>query len=272
LKIRIALIGNPNVGKSVVFNNLTGMKQHTGNWPGKTVEVKEGSYNYKGHEYEVIDLPGVYSLSALSDDEEVAREFLIDHRPDVVVDILNASQLERNLYLTLLLIEMQLNLVVVLNMHDVVESRGDHIDTDALSQRLGVPVVVTTATRKIGMDELRDAILQATPEGLLDNDEVESVHSAPHSVGEPNNIDHLHYHPKHHHHGEYERLSPPSIEYGPDIESKLKEIVGILEEEKELLDRFPPRWLALRILERDDEILLMIQNPAIRDRVLEVSI
>ena len=122
----MALIGNPNVGKSVIFNNLTGLKQHTGNWPGKTVEVKEGSYVYKGYEFEIVDLPGVYSLSALSEDEEVAREYLIDHRPDVVVDILNASQLERNLYLTLLLIEMQLNLVVVLNMYDVVESRRSH--------------------------------------------------------------------------------------------------------------------------------------------------
>jgi ferrous iron transport protein B len=260
------------VGKSVVFNNLTGLKQHTGNWPGKTVEVKEGSFEFKGFGFEVTDLPGVYSLSALSDDEAVAREYLIDHRPDVVIDILNASQLERNLYLTLLLIEMQLNLVIVLNMYDVVESRGDHIDVEALSKKLGVPIVVSTATKKIGMDELREAILQATPEELLDNNDVESRHTAPHSVGEPNDDDHLHYHPKHHHHGEYERLHPPSIKYGLDIETKLKEIVGILEEEKELLDRFPPRWLALRILERDDEILLMIQNPAIREQVLEVSL
>ncbi|MFX0056107.1 MAG: FeoB small GTPase domain-containing protein [Candidatus Hermodarchaeota archaeon] len=270
--MKIALIGNPNVGKSVIFNNLTGMKQHTGNWPGKTVEVKEGFYDYKGYEFEVIDLPGVYSLSALADDEEVAREFLIDHRPDVVVDILNASQLERNLYLTLLLIEMQVNLVIVLNMFDVVQSRGDNIDIDLLSQRLGVPVVVTTATKKAGMDELREAILKALPEGLLGDRKGDVLHSAPHSVGEPNNDDHLHYHPIHHHHGDYERLRPPSIKYGPDIEIKLKEIVGILEDEKELLDRFPPRWLALRILERDDEILLMIQNPSIRERVLEVSI
>lgn len=272
MKMRIALIGNPNVGKSVIFNNLTGMKQHTGNWPGKTVEVKEGHYDYEGIEFEVIDLPGVYSLSTLTDDEEVAREYLIDHRPDVVVDILNASQLERNLYLTLLLIEMQVNLVVILNMYDVVKSRGDNIDIDLLSQRLRAPVVATTATKKVGMDELREAILHALPEELLEDHKVETVHAAPHSVGEPNNNDHLHYHPIHHHHGEYERLRPPSIKYGPDIETKLKEIVAILEEEKELLDRFPPRWLALRILERDDEVLLMIQNPAIRERVLEVSL
>lgn len=273
MKIRIALIGNPNVGKSVVFNNLTGLKQHTGNWPGKTVEVKEGQYEYRGYEFEVTDLPGVYSLSALSDDEMVAREFLIDHRPDVVVDILNASQLERNLYLTLLLIEMQVNLVLVLNMHDVVESRGDRIDVDSLSRLLGVPIVVTTATKKLGMDELREAILQTVPDDLRNSSKTMESHTASHSVGEVNEVDdHLHYHPRHHHHGEYERLRPPSIKYGPNIEQKLKEIVGILEDEKELLDRFPPRWLALRILERDDEILLMIQNPVIRERVLEVSL
>jgi ferrous iron transport protein B len=268
----VALIGNPNVGKSVVFNNLTGMKQHTGNWPGKTVEKKEGYYEHKGYEFEVIDLPGVYSLSALSDDEQVAREYLIDHRPDVVVDIVNASQLERNLYLTLLLMEMQLNVVVALNMYDVVESRGDHIDVGNLSKRLRAPVVVTTATRKEGMEDLKEAILDSTPEGLLENSKYKEHHKVPHSPGEENGRDHLHYHPRYHHHGEYERLRPPAIKYNQNIESKLKEIVAILEEEKELLDRFPPRWLALRVLERDSEVLLMIQNPVIRERVLEVAL
>jgi Fe2+ transport system protein B len=268
----VALIGNPNVGKSVIFNNLTGLKQHTGNWPGKTVEKKEGYFQYKGYEFEVIDLPGVYSLSALSDDEQVAREFLIDHRPDVVVDILNASQLERNLYLTLLLAEMQLNLVVALNMYDVVESRGDHIDVECLSKKLRAPIVVTTAIKKEGMEDLKDAILGSTPEGLLENDNYNEHHKVPHSPGEENGRDHLHYHPRHHHHGEYERLRPPAIKYNQRIESRLKKIVAILEEEKELLDRFPPRWLALRVLERDSEVLLMIQNPVIREKALEVAL
>ncbi|MHA2086226.1 MAG: FeoB small GTPase domain-containing protein, partial [Candidatus Thorarchaeota archaeon] len=159
MTIKVALIGNPNVGKSVVFNNLTGMNQHTGNWPGKTVEKKIGYYTYKGYEFELIDLPGVYSLSTLSDDELVAREYLIDHRPDVVIDVLNASQIERNLYLTLLLIEMQLNLVVVLNMYDVVKAQGDRIDLVGLSERLEAPVVSTTATRKEGMEDLMEAVL-----------------------------------------------------------------------------------------------------------------
>jgi ferrous iron transport protein B len=167
MKVRVALIGNPNVGKSVIFNSLTGLKQHTGNWPGKTVEKKEGYFSHKGYEFEVVDLPGVYSLSAVSEDERVARQYIVDHRPDIVVDILNASQLERNLYLTLLLIELQVNLVVVLNMFDMVQSRGDRIDIDALSEKLRAPVIATTATKKKGIEELKDAILAVAPKHVL---------------------------------------------------------------------------------------------------------
>jgi len=271
LKIRVALIGNPNVGKSVIFNSLTGLKQHTGNWPGKTVEKKEGYYSHGGYEFEVVDLPGVYSLSAVSEDERVARQYIVDHRPDVVVDILNASQLERNLYLTLLLIELQVNLVVVLNMYDIVESRGDRIDIDALSRKLGAPVIASTATKKEGIDELKDKVLEVTPEHVLEfskNDEI----STEHMPGDINGSDHLHYHPKFHHHGEYERLRPPAIKYRTEIEAKLKQIVAIVEKDKELRERFPPRWLALKLLERDPEILNLIIDPEIRSQVLEVSL
>jgi len=270
LRVRVALIGNPNVGKSVIFNSLTGLKQHTGNWPGKTVEKKEGHYTYQGYEFEVIDLPGVYSLSSISEDERIARQFIVDHRPDVVVDIVNASQLERNMYLTLLLIELQVNLVVVLNMYDIVESRGDKIDTEALSERLRAPVVKTIASRKDGIEELKEKILQVTPKHVLENSRRgESI--VDHLPGDDGD-DHLHYHPRFHHHGEYERLRPPAIKYNRDIESKLKEIVAILEEDKELLDRFPPRWLALKILERDREILSLLIDPEIKQKVLEVSL
>ncbi|MHA1771502.1 MAG: FeoB small GTPase domain-containing protein [Candidatus Thorarchaeota archaeon] len=267
MKIRVALIGNPNVGKSVVFNNLTGSRQHTGNWPGKTVEMKSGYYKYKGYEFELIDLPGVYSLSALSEDERVAREYLIDNRPDVVVDILNASQLERNLYLTLLLIELQLRLVVVLNMYDVVRSRGDKIDIEKLSERLGAPVVITTAPKKEGMEELKEAILKAVPPHVLTGESNADEHL-------PGDIDkdHLHYHPRLHHHGQYERLRPPSIKYSPKIEKSLKEIVMLLENERELLERYPPRWVALRLLERDPEILPLVVDDELREKILAVGI
>lgn len=268
MKIRVALIGNPNVGKSVIFNNLTGFRQHTGNWPGKTVEKKEGYFTHRGIEFEVIDLPGVYSLSARSEDERVARQYLVDFRPDVVVDVVNAAQLERNLYLTLLLIEFQVNLVITLNMYDVVRSKGDSIDIDRLSERLNAPVVCTIAPKKEGMDELKEAILKATPDALLSG-KIREVAVSPHEPGELDGGDHLHYHPKHHHHGEFEVLRPPPIKYSKKVESCLKRITGLLAEDKELLDRFPPRWLAIRLLERDEEMLSLIRNPKLKERIME---
>jgi Fe2+ transport system protein B len=271
LKIRVALIGNPNVGKSVIFNSLTGMKQHTGNWPGKTVEKKEGYFKHHGIEFEVVDLPGVYSLSAVSEDEKVARSYIVDHRPDVVVDIVNASQLERNLYLTLLLIELQVNLVVVLNMYDIVKARGDQIDLEALSRYLGARVVTTTATRKEGIEDLKDAILASVPKHYLDGSNDEKTVPM-HTAGDVDGGDHLHYHPRFHHHGEFERLKPPTIKYSPRIEKRLKKLVVILQEEKELLDRFPPRWLALKVLERDPEILTLFEDSPIKEKILEVTL
>ncbi|MFW9925749.1 MAG: FeoB small GTPase domain-containing protein [Candidatus Thorarchaeota archaeon] len=271
MRVRVGLIGNPNVGKSVIFNSLTGLKQHTGNWPGKTVEKKIGYFTHHGVEFEVIDLPGVYSLSAVSEDEKVARSYIVDHRPDVVVDIVNASQLERNLYLTLLLIELQVNLVVVLNMNDIVTSRGDRIDIEKLSGHLGAPVVNTTATRKEGIEELKDAILTSIPPHLREVSN-EGVSIQVHTAGDFDDGDHLHYHPRFHHHGEFERLKPPTIKYSNAIEFKLKQLVAILQDEKELLDRFPPRWLALKVLERDPEILSLFVDSKIRERVLEVTL
>ncbi len=271
MRVRVALIGNPNVGKSVIFNSLTGLKQHTGNWPGKTVEKKMGYYTHKGYEFEVVDLPGVYSLSAVSEDERVARQYIVDHRPDVVVDILNASQLERNLYLTLLLIELQVNLVVVLNMFDMLQSRGDRIDLNALSEKLRAPVIATTATKKEGIEELKDKILEVAPKHVL----AHSMNDEPASEHEPGDLDgndHLHYHPRFHHHGEYEKLKPPSIKYKREIESKLKLIVSIISKDKELLERFPPRWLALKLLERDPVILELMVDPEIKKKVLEVEL
>ncbi|MFX1483519.1 MAG: FeoB small GTPase domain-containing protein [Promethearchaeota archaeon] len=266
MKIQVALIGNPNVGKSVIFNSLTGLKQHTGNWPGKTVEMKVGYFTHHGIEFEVIDLPGVYSLSAVSEDEKIARSYIVDHRPDVIVDIVNSSQLERNLYLTLLLIELQVNLVVALNMYDIVKSRGDQIDVESLSRHLGAPVVTTTATRKEGLDELKDAILNSIPQHLRETEK--ELHIA----GDIDNGNHLHYHPRYHHHGQFERLDPPTIKYSPRVESRLKKLVSILQEEKELVDRFPPRWLALKILERDPEILSLFADSEIKDQIMEVTL
>ena len=132
-EIRIALTGNPNVGKTTLFNALTGSRQHVGNWPGVTVEKKTGRVSHNGYEIEVVDLPGTYSLTAYSADEIVARDFLLDEKPDVVVQVVDATNLERNLYLTTQVAELGVPIVIALNMADMAEAQGDAIDRAKLS-------------------------------------------------------------------------------------------------------------------------------------------
>ncbi len=216
-EITIALAGNPNSGKTTVFNNLTGARQHVGNWPGVTVEKKEGSYSYNGYKVKVVDLPGVYSLTAYSPDEVVARNFILDGEPDVVVDIVDASNLERNLYLTVQLIELETNLVVALNMMDVAESRHYQIDIDGLARELGAPVIPIVATHKKGHDKLLQEIVNVF-EGKATKATVK-------------------------------------LYYGNELEEHIKELETLIAKDEELSRRFPPRWLAIKLLEEDKEVL-----------------
>jgi ferrous iron transport protein B len=156
----VALAGNPNSGKSTIFNALTGARQHVGNWPGKTVEKKEGRCAIDGVEFVIIDLPGTYSLSAYSLEEIIAMDYLVDERPDVVVVVVDAANLERNLYLAVQVIEMGAPVILALNMSDIAASRGLKIDKERLSRGLGgAPVVATVASRDQGVDELKRHIL-----------------------------------------------------------------------------------------------------------------
>ena len=160
-ELTIALAGNPNSGKSTVFNALTGARQHVGNWPGKTVEKKEGICTFDDYEIHVVDLPGTYSLTAYSMEEIIARDFIVEGKPDVVVDIVDASNLERNLYLAVQLLELGANVVLDLNMMDMAEARDHRIDIKALSELLGVPVIPTVANRGKGIKELLATIVKA---------------------------------------------------------------------------------------------------------------
>jgi small GTP-binding protein len=215
-EITIALAGNPNSGKSTVFNNLTGARQHVGNWPGVTVEKKEGSCKYKGYNIKVVDLPGVYSLTAYSLDEVIARDFVIDGKPDVVVDVVDASNLERNLYLAVQLLEMKANLVIALNMMDVAESREYKIDVKELSRLLGAPVVSMVAARDKGTQELLDAIVDVT-EGS-------------------------------------QEVSGVNLQYGHDVEAEIAKLEGLLSNNS-LAGDYSPRWLAIKLLEEDKQII-----------------
>lgn len=159
-KYLVALAGNPNSGKSTIFNNLTGSRQHVGNWPGKTVEKKEGICRHDGIELEVVDLPGIYSLSAFSLEEIIARDFIVIEKPDVVISVVDASNLERNLYLTVQILELGATVVLALNMSDMADSRGYEINQDKLSRAIRSKIVRTIANKDIGTDQLIETVIE----------------------------------------------------------------------------------------------------------------
>ncbi|MEG0460796.1 ferrous iron transporter B, partial [Gordonibacter sp.] len=163
--IRIALAGNPNCGKTTMFNDLTGANQYVGNWPGVTVEKKEGAYT-RDKNVIITDLPGVYSLSPYSPEEIVTRDYLLDAPPDAVINLVDATNLERNLYLTTQILDLGLPVVVALNMMDLVERNGDKIDIEELSRHLGCPVVPTSALKGRGMDELVSTAIASAHKGI----------------------------------------------------------------------------------------------------------
>ncbi len=213
-RLTIALAGNPNAGKTTIFNQLTGARQKVGNWSGVTVEKKEGSLTHKGYDITVVDLPGIYSLTAYSIEEVVARNYILEEHPDVVVDILDASNLERNLYLAVQLIELNIPLVFAMNMVDVAKARGIIIDYQQLSRLLGVPLVQTVGTRGEGIDRLVDTVIDV-------------------AKGKHPTSRHIH------------------INYGKEIEEEILKIRQKIKEDPELHKAYYPRWFALKLLEKD---------------------
>lgn len=217
-QITIALAGNPNSGKSTIFNNLTGARQKVGNWPGVTVEKKEGVINYKGYQVRVVDLPGTYSLTAYSEEELIARNYIIKERPELVVDVIDASNLERNLYLAAQLIDLGVKLVFALNMIDVAQGRGLTIDHKKLAVLMGVPIVPTVGTKGEGTEELLEAIVMVA-------EDRESISR------------HIH------------------IDYGKELEEEIARLQEAILAEGITNDEHYARWLGLKLLEEDGEVL-----------------
>ena len=213
----VALAGNPNAGKTTLFNALTGARQHVGNYPGITVDKKEGQVKTSTGTLHIIDLPGTYSLTAYSQEELVARQVLAEERPAAVINVVSAPVLERNLYLTVQLMEMGAPVVVALNMMDEAKSAGLIIDSGRLEQLLGVPVVETVARSGTGTDALVDATARrAAVQG---------------------------------------GWKPLELSYGADIDPVLDEMTALIREKKLLTDRYPARWTAIKFLESDEEVL-----------------
>ena len=216
MSLTIALAGNPNCGKTTLFNALTGARHHVGNWPGVTVERRSGTFEQEGLTLEVVDLPGTYSLSARSEDERVASQFLASPEVDLVLNVLDASNLERNLYLSTQLLELGKPVAFVLNMVDDAENRGIRIDVPALELLLGGPVIPTVGNREQGITELKTLLADMAR-------------------------------------GETSRCRRITVDYGHDIEGELQKIETEIGRDEQLKAAMPPRWLALQLLENNVE-------------------
>jgi ferrous iron transport protein B len=211
--IRIALAGNPNSGKTTLFNALTGAHRKVGNYPGVTVEKLEGMVQRGNRRYHFIDLPGIYSLTAYSVDEVVARDFIINEKPDVIVDVMDSTNLERNLYLCLQFQELGIPVVGALNMTDEAETKGIRIDEQSLSASLGIPLVKTVGHKGVGTGNLLDCV-----DEIIDGKTTNGVHM---------------------------------VHYGNEIEDKLETLQKLIGRDAAFAEKYPPRWLAVKLLEKD---------------------
>ncbi|MEA3466544.1 MAG: ferrous iron transport protein B [Thermodesulfobacteriota bacterium] len=214
----IAFAGNPNAGKTTLFNTITGSRQHVGNYPGITVERKEGSVQFEQNKLDIIDLPGCYSLTAYTQEELVARQVLVEERPDLVVNVVDATKLERHLYLTVQFLELGIPVVLALNMMDDVRSKGITIDIPALAKALGSPAISTVARSGEGKQELLQQVVNTAT-------------------------------------GRQGDWTPLYISYGPDVDPALETMEQIIVEQSFLTERYPARWTAIKFLEGDDNLL-----------------
>ena len=231
----VGLAGNPNVGKTTVFNQLTGMHQHVGNWPGKTVERAEGTFTHGDYRYDIIDLPGNYALSAHSIEEIVSRDFIVDDSSDVIINVVDAANLERNLYLTVQMMELGANLVLAVNMNDFAIKKDYIIDMELMQELLGFPVIEINAKNAGGFEEMLST--------------VERVAANPKDTSE-------------------------KLSYGNDIKGHLMDLQALIEQDRDLLD-VPSIWTAVKLLERDTIVIEKVQQssngPKIMGEVDKVS-
>ena len=220
VKLIVGLAGNPNVGKTTVFNSLTGMHQHVGNWPGKTVEQAKGHFSLGDYEYDIIDLPGNYALTAHSLEEIVSRDFIVDDDSDVIINVVDAANLERNLYLTVQMMELGANLVMALNMNDYAKKKGHIINIDLISELLGFPVININAKTGDGIEELFN-VVEKQAKNPIDTSE--------------------------------------KLNYGAELKEHLEDIRVLVEKDENLLD-VPAFWTAIKLLEKDSIIIQKVQK------------
>ena len=252
-ELSIGFVGNPNCGKTTLFNAYTGANLKVANWPGVTVEKKEGVFQFHDHEYKLVDLPGTYSLTSYTMEEQVTRQYILSDDVDVIIDVADASALERNLYLTLQLIELGKPVILALNMMDIVQKRGMEIDLHRLPEMLGIPVIPVSARRKTGLDILMHAAAHHK-----DSKSTEATSHHHHRASQTRH--------RHDHHGEYVMV------YSDEIEDKIDLLMDALRQKYPGLENL--RWHALKLLENDTEITrdYPVDLPQVLDRSYEQEI
>ena len=234
--IRVALVGNPNCGKTSLFNIASGSHEHVGNYSGVTVDAKEGRFEYKGYKFVLVDLPGTYSLSAYSPEELYVRKNLIDNVPDVVINVVDASNIERNLYLTAQVIDMNLRVVMALNMYDELQDKGDELDIKQLGYLLGMPVCPTVSRDGTGIPELFDTVIKI------------------YTQSDPKLARHIH------------------INHGAELEKSIDRIKLLLQKNQSLRDKYSTRYLAIKYLEDDKDIEKIIDTLPNRDEIISARV
>ena len=230
--IRVALVGNPNCGKTSLFNVASGSHEHVGNYSGVTVDAKEGSFEHGGYTFKIVDLPGTYSLSAYSPEELYVRKNLIEEVPDVVINVVDSSNLQRNLYLTTQLIDMNLRVVMALNMYDELNAKGDRLDLKQLGWLLGMPVVPTVSRTGNGIDDLFDTVVQI------------------YEKADPNLARHIH------------------INHGVELERSINRIKHLISKTEDIRSKYSTRYLAIKYLENDKEIEGVVEALSNRDEII----
>ncbi|NLP17047.1 MAG: ferrous iron transport protein B [Clostridiales bacterium] len=231
----VGFVGNPNSGKTTLFNAFTGANLKVANWPGVTVEKIEGAFKYHGEKFKLVDLPGIYSLTSYTMEEKLTREFILESNVDVIINVVDASSLERNLYLTLQLIELGKPVIVALNMMDIIEERGMEIDLHRLPEMLGVPVIPVSARRRTGLDIL--------------------MHAVAHHKDKHSDLNFEHHHRRHRYHGNrrHDLHAEHSIVYSDEIEDKIDLVSRLLRRKYGKITNI--RWHAIKLLEMDSEIM-----------------
>lgn len=261
-RIVVALAGNPNSGKTTIFNGLTGARQHVGNYPGVTVERKEGSRRHGHIELQIVDLPGTYSLTAYSAEELIARNFIINEKPDVVVDILDTSNLERNLYLAVQLMELDIPLVLAFNMSDMAKARGYEFDIDKFSQFFGARIVQMVGNKGVGTEELLDAITLTATEAGPNANRKEEGSSAGSFLSNSFNFSNAH---NVRIRGPHHRM--PVMNYGREIGEEVAKIESLIQTNGSVTGAYDTQWLALKLLENDKELRAQVASSEVNEQV-----